>query len=151
MKKLQSKNQVILMGRLGNNPEIKTRCLVFNLATTESFKKQNVSIIESSKKDFQPYENKTTWHNIVIFGDYLIEQAKTLNKGDKIEVQGKISYSDYTNKDGMIVKTISILVDQFNGKLFLIEESKEKEMIKSNSLSEDWDNFGLNSDDELMF
>ena len=82
-------NKVILLGRLGADPEIRVsqdgkKIARFSLATSESWKDK----ITSEKKE------KTEWHKIVIFSSGLAEiSEKYLKKGSLIYIEGQISTS----------------------------------------------------------
>lgn len=86
------KNTVDLIGNVGI--EVKTtqfengQVSNFSLATHETIKKQ-----DGSK------EKKTTWHNIVVFGKLSELAQKFIQKGDLINIIGKIQYREYEDKD----------------------------------------------------
>ena len=85
-------NKVILVGRLGSEPEAKETKngigVKFSLATSDSWTDKNTG----QKKE------KTEWHNVVIWGR-LAEVAKQyVHKGDKIYIEGKIETQKYLEK-----------------------------------------------------
>jgi single-strand DNA-binding protein len=99
-------NLVILTGNLGNDPEFKDleggkSLSRFSLATTEIWRDK-----EGNKQE------KTEWHNCVIWGN----SAKTINqycqKGSKLYVEGKITYRSY-EKDGEKKYFTEIVVNNF--------------------------------------
>ena len=78
-------NKVTLIGRLGQNAEAKTTqnkndYVILNIATQESW-----------KNDKGDYENRTEWHRVYAWGT-LTNFAKTLQKGQLINLEGKIKY-----------------------------------------------------------
>jgi single-strand DNA-binding protein len=89
-------NKVLLMGRLGKDPETKTvgssTVTKFSLATSETWK----------DKDGHKQE-KTQWHNVSFWGPSGENLAKYFHKGDGIFVEGSIEYGKYqdpaTKKD----------------------------------------------------
>jgi len=85
--------EVILIGNLGKDPETlavdKAVIIKFPLATNESWKNNSGE-----------WEQKTTWHNVVIFTRY-DGQGDNLYKGAKVFIKGKISNSSYEDKDGV--------------------------------------------------
>ena len=88
-------NKVILIGRLGRDPE--TRYMPngdavcnFSLATTESWKDQS-----GQKKE------RTEWHNITMYRKLAEIAAQYLKKGSLVYLEGKIQYRKYTGKDGI--------------------------------------------------
>ena len=90
-------NKVILLGRLGADPEIRVsqdgkKIARFSLATSESWKDK----ITNEKKE------KTEWHKIVIFSSGLSEiTEKYLNKGSLIYLEGQVSTRKYTDQSGV--------------------------------------------------
>ena len=85
-----SLNKVILIGRLGGNPELKylpqseMAVARFNIATSESRKDK---------------EDHTEWHKIVVWGKIAEYCEKYVAKGQRICVIGKLRTRDY-EKDG---------------------------------------------------
>ena len=88
-----SLNKVMLLGRVGRDPEKKyinsgTAVVNFSLATSESFKKGDA------------WEEKTEWHKIVAFGNTAENVSKFVKKGSQIFVEGRIQTRSYQDKDG---------------------------------------------------
>ena len=87
-----SVNKVILLGRVGKQPEIKqvgdSKVANFSLATSEKFKDKSGNKVEN-----------TEWHNVVFWGKQaeLIEQY--VGKGDELYIEGSIKTETY-EKDG---------------------------------------------------
>ena len=87
-----SLNKVFLIGRLGNDPDIKSTqngksVAILSLATSESWKDKNTG----EKKE------KTEWHRVVIFNEGLVNVVqKYLKKGAQVYVEGQISTTKYT-------------------------------------------------------
>ena len=78
-------NKVILVGRLGKDPEVRNlengaSVANFTLATSESYKDKTTS----EKKEI------TEWHNIVLWRGLAEIAAKYLHKGDMIYVEGRL-------------------------------------------------------------
>jgi single-strand DNA-binding protein len=97
-------NRVILLGRLGKDPESKTlesgaTVCNFSIATSETFKDKS-----GEKKE------TTEWHNIVIWNKLADVATKYLNKGDQVYVEGKIQTRSW-EKDGVTRYTTEILVN----------------------------------------
>ncbi len=88
------KNKVQLIGRLGSNPEVKTmdngnKLAKMNLATNDVYTNNKGERVED-----------TEWHNVVAWGKTAEIAEKYLQKGSEVMVEGKITYRDYTAKDG---------------------------------------------------
>lgn len=92
----KSVNQVILIGNVGKDPEIRVfengiKVATFSVATsTGGYKKQ----------DGMDVPEKTSWHNIVAWRGLADISERFIHKGDKITVIGSISYWEY-EKDGV--------------------------------------------------
>ena len=83
------KNNVQLIGRLGNNPEIKTfdsgkRMATFSLATNDVYKDSGGNRVED-----------TQWHNIVVWGNKVEVVERYLEKGIEVALSGKLTYRNY--------------------------------------------------------
>lgn len=90
-----SLNKVILIGRLGRDPECRylpngDAVCNFSLATTESWKDQS-----GQKKE------RTEWHAITLYRKLAEIAAKYLQKGSLVYLEGKIQSRKYTGKDGI--------------------------------------------------
>ena len=90
-----SLNKVILIGRLGREPE--TRYMPngdavcnFSIATSESWKDQS-----GQKKE------RTEWHAITLYRKLAEIAVKYLQKGSLVYLEGKIQSRKYTGKDGI--------------------------------------------------
>lgn len=89
-----SMNKVILIGNVGQDPEIRTipsgaQVCRLSVATSESYKDRNGEWKES-----------TEWHSVILW-DFLAERAaKNLKKGSKVCIEGKNKTSSY-EKDGV--------------------------------------------------
>ena len=88
-----SVNKVILVGRLGRDPE--TRYIPngdaitnFSLATDEQWRDRNGE-----------RQTRTEWHNITLFGKLGEISSQYLRKGSQVFIEGKIQSRKYTGKD----------------------------------------------------
>ena len=87
-------NKVILVGNLGKDPELRhigsgTAVCNFSLATTERFK---------NKQGEQ--QDKTEWHNIVVWAGLAEICGKYLTKGKQVYIEGRIQNRSYDDRDG---------------------------------------------------
>lgn len=88
------RNRVQLIGRLGNNPEVKTfdsgrKMAKFSLATNDFYTDKNGNKTES-----------TEWHNIVAWGKTAELVENYLTKGKEVAVVGKLTYNQYETDKG---------------------------------------------------
>lgn len=86
-------NQLHLIGRVGNDPEIKT------LEGGTKVARLSVATSESWKDKFGEWQETTEWHNVVVWRD-LAERCVHIRKGMLVAVIGKVSYRKYKDKDG---------------------------------------------------
>ena len=90
-----SVNKVIILGRLGQDPELKytpsgAAVCNFSLATSETWTDKN-----SGQKN-----EKTEWHRIVVWGKLAELCNQYLSKGRQAFVEGKIQTRSWDDKDG---------------------------------------------------
>lgn len=89
-------NKVILIGRLGKDPEVRQtnqgsmRCTI-SLATDEVWRDKG-----SGEK-----QTKTEWHRVVFYNRLAEIASQYLKKGSLIYVEGKITSYTYTGQDGI--------------------------------------------------
>lgn len=93
---MSSVNKVILLGRLGKDPESKslengTVVTTFSVATSESWKDKTTG----EKKE------TTTWHNVVAWRSVGEIAAKYLKKGSQVYLEGKLTSRSYEDKTGV--------------------------------------------------
>ena len=99
-------NKVILVGNLGKDPELRytgsgTAVCNFSLATTENYKDR-----DGNKQE------KTEWHNIVIWRQLAEIAGKYLTKGKQVYLEGKIQTRSYDDRDGNKRYITEIVADQ---------------------------------------
>lgn len=89
-----SVNKVILLGRLGNNPEIRytpngQAVANFNIATSESWNDK------SGNK-----QERTEWHRIVVWAKLAELCGQYLSKGRQVFIEGRLQTRQWDDKDG---------------------------------------------------
>ena len=100
-----SVNKVILVGRLGKDPEVKytqtgTPVARFTLATDESWKDQ------SGEK-----QQRTEWHNIVAWRKLAEICGQYLNKGKLVYIEGRLQTRSWEDKEGNKRYTTEVQAD----------------------------------------
>ena len=101
-------NKVILLGRLGQNPELKnlpngTSVCNFSLATSENWKDK------AGQK-----QEKTEWHKIVVFSKLAEICNQYLKTGSMVFVEGKIQTRQWDDKEGNKRYSTEILASSVN-------------------------------------
>lgn len=103
----RSLNKVILIGNLGNDPEVRTiangnRVANLSLATSRRWKGKSGEM-----------EEKTEWHRIVLWnnrGSNLADIVERFcKKGDKVYVEGSIEYRSWQDREGQTRYTTEIV------------------------------------------
>lgn len=97
-------NKVILVGRLGKDPEVRTvgeaQVANFTMATSESYKDKKTG----EKKEV------TEWHTITMWRGLAEIAGKYLHKGDMVYIEGKLRTRSW-EKDGVTRYTTEIVAD----------------------------------------
>jgi single-strand DNA-binding protein len=98
-------NKVILVGRLGKDPEVRNldngaTVANFTIATSESYKDRTTG----EKKEI------TEWHNIVLWRGLAEISQKYLHKGDMIYIEGKLRTRSW-EKEGITRYTTEVVAD----------------------------------------
>lgn len=99
----KSINKVILVGRLGRDPELKytasgTPFCRFSMATDESW----------SDKGTGEKTERTEWHNIVVWNKLAEICNNYLNKGSMVYIEGSLQTREWDDKEGNKRKTTEI-------------------------------------------
>ena len=109
-------NKVILVGRLGKDPESKTfanggSVVQFTMATSENWR----------DKATGERKEKTEWHNIVIRNENIGRIAtQYLRKGSEVYIEGAIATRKWQDQNGADRYTTEIVIGAFKGELALI-------------------------------
>jgi single-strand DNA-binding protein len=89
---MKSVNKVILIGNLGKDPEVKytpqgTPVAKFSLATNERYKDKDGN-----------WQDRTEWHNIVLWQRLAEIAGEYLKKGSKVYIEGRIRTDSWDDK-----------------------------------------------------
>ena len=146
-----SLNKVLLIGRLGADPEIKQMVngksvARLSLATSQSWKDKSTG----EKKE------KTEWHRIVVFNEGLVNVVQQyLKKGAQIYVEGQLSTRKWKDeKSGQDKYSTEILIQGYNSSLTMLgggsggiqndntsqaisKNSDDKSQVQQNDLDDD--------------
>jgi|TARA_B100000700_G_scaffold185568_1_gene204427 single-strand DNA-binding protein len=122
-------NKVILVGRLGKDPEVRHtnnggKIASFSLATSESWNDR----ASGERKE------KTEWHRVVIFSTGLCDIAeKYLRKGSQVYLEGQLQTRKWTGDDGNDRYTTEVVLGQFRSELRMLD-SRNNENVGENPL-----------------
>ena len=109
-------NKVILVGNLGADPEARSlnnggEVVNLRVATSETWK----------DKDGNRQE-RTEWHQVVIFNENLGRVAKSyLRKGSKVYLEGQIQTRKWQDQSGNDKYTTEVVLQRFRGELVLLD------------------------------
>ncbi|OSZ71981.1 single-stranded DNA-binding protein [Sphingomonas sp. IBVSS1] len=109
-------NKVILVGRLGKDPESKSfanggSVVQFTMATSETWR----------DKATGERKEKTEWHNIVIRNENIGRIAtQYLRKGSEVYIEGSLSTRKWQDQNGQDRYTTEIVIGPFRGEMALI-------------------------------
>src|SRR4051794_9283508 len=109
-------NKVILVGNLGADPEARSlnnggEVVNMRIATSENWK----------DKDGNRQE-RTEWHNVVIFNENLGKVAKNyLRKGSKVYLEGQLQTRKWQDQSGNDKYTTEIVLQRFRGELVMLD------------------------------
>ena len=150
-----SVNKAILVGYVGNDPEVRyidsgTPKCTFRMATSEVYKNRSGERVTS-----------TEWHNIVLWRGLAEIAEKYVKKGTQIYIEGRIRTRSYDDKDGVkkYITEISGDVLQLLGKRMddntaPPDSPRSQEYTKNNDSSEgapESINSEMNETDDLPF
>ncbi len=102
-----SVNKVILVGRLGRDPETRftsggQAVANFSLATDSSYKDKNGE-----------RQKRTEWHKLVVWGKQAEIAQQYLKKGSQVYVEGRLQTREWQDKEGQKRQTTEIVVTDF--------------------------------------
>lgn len=105
---MASKNKVILIGRVGKQPEMRylatgTASTRFSLATDRNYRKDG------------EWVNETDWHNIEVWGETAERVNAKIQKGQLVYIEGRIQYDKWSDNDGVMHYMTKIIANDVTG------------------------------------
>ena len=117
---MASVNKVILVGNLGADPEARSlnnggEVVNMRVATSESWKDRDGN-----------RQERTEWHNVVIFNENLGRVAKNyLRKGSKVYLEGQLQTRKWQDQSGNDKYATEVVLQRFRGELVLLDSRGE--------------------------
>ena len=111
-----SVNKVMLIGNLGNDPDIRTmqsgdKVVNLSIATSESWK----------DKASGERREKTEWHRVVVFNQGLVNVCENyLKKGSKLYIEGQLETRSW-EQDGQKKYTTEVVLRPYRGELTMLD------------------------------
>ena len=148
-----SVNKVILIGNLGDAPEIRdlnsgTRVANMSIATSENWRDKNT----------RERKSRTEWHRVVIFNENIIEFAEQyLKKGSKVYIEGQLQTRKWQDQSGNDRYTTEVVLKNFRGELQTLDPISNSESSTGTSDIGDryaaikGGGFGSSLDDDVPF
>jgi single-strand DNA-binding protein len=112
-----SLNKVMIIGNLGNDPDIRTmqnggKVCNLSIATSDSWKDKNTG----------ERREKTEWHRVVVFNEGIVRVCENyLKKGSKVFIEGSIETRKWTDNNGQDKYTTEIVLKPYNGNLTMLD------------------------------
>ena len=117
-----SVNKVILIGNLGQDPEVRTfgnggKVCNMRIATSETWRDKN----SGERKE------RTEWHSVAIFSEPLVRVAEQyLRKGSKVYVEGQLQTRKWQDKTGQDRYTTEIVLQRFRGEIVMLSDNRDR-------------------------
>ncbi len=112
-----SVNKVILVGNLGNDPEVRNlpsggKVVNLSVATSERWRDRNSG----------EQREKTEWHRVVIFSEGLARVAEQyLKKGSKVYLEGQLQTRKWQDQSGQDKYSTEVVLQNFNSSMVLLD------------------------------
>ena len=133
-----SVNKVILLGNLGQDPDVRTmqngkKVCTFSIATSDSWKDK-----ETGEK-----KEKTEWHRVVVFNEGLIGVVENyIKKGTKLYIEGSLQTRKWTDDKGIEKYTTEIVIQGYGGRIDIVsakannqEQSENQDVLENNDIA----------------
>ena len=120
-------NKVILVGRLGSDPEIRVsqegnKIARFSVATSESWNDKNTN----EKKE------KTEWHRIVVFSKGLAQVIENyVKKGSQVYLEGQLRTNKYTDQAGIEKFSTEVHLTNYNSEFKMLDSKNDNPSFNS--------------------
>ena len=117
-----SVNKVILVGNLGQDPEVRTtqdgqKIVNSNLATSENW----------NDKASGERKERTEWHRVVIFNERSpMSRSGSSARARKVYVEGALQTRKWTDKSGQEKYTTEVVLGRFRGELTLLDSAARR-------------------------
>lgn len=114
---MSSVNKVILVGNLGNEPEVRNlpsggRVVNLSIATSEKWR----------DKATGEQKERTEWSRVVIFSEGLCKVAEQyLHKGSKVYLEGQLQTRKWVDQAGVEKYSTEVVLQGFNSNLTMLD------------------------------
>ena len=126
-------NKVILVGRLGRDPEIRMtqdgrKIANFSVATSETWRDRNT----------QERRERTEWHRVVIFNEFLVRISEDyLKKGSQVYIEGQLQTRKWTDQQGQERYSTEVVLQNYRGELTMLGGRGDREDVPRSDYDRD--------------
>lgn len=119
-------NKVILVGHLGNDPEIRympsgSAMANITLATSESWRDKNTG----------EQKEKTEWHRVALFGKLAEIAGEYLKKGSQVYIEGQLQTRKWQDQSGQDRYTTEVVVQGYTGIMQMLGGRQQQGMTNN--------------------
>ena len=118
-----SVNKVILVGNVGNDPEVRTfgnggKVANLSLATSETWRDR-----QSGER-----KEKTEWHRVAVFGEGLVGVIERyVQKGSKLYIEGKLQTRKWQDRDGNDKYTTEVVLQGPGANMTMLDSRSDRQ------------------------
>lgn len=140
---MASVNKVIIVGNVGNEPEIRTfqnggRVANLSIATSESWKDKN-----SGER-----KTATEWHKVAVTNEGLVKVIENyVKKGSKLYIEGQLATRKWQDSNGQDKYSTEIVLKPYRGELVMLDSKNDTQTGHSSNPAPAQDDF----DDSIPF
>ena len=138
-----SVNKVILIGNVGQDPEIRSfqtggKVCNLSIATSERWK----------DRETKEQKERTQWHRVVVFNEPLINLIEMyVKKGSKLFIEGQLETRKWTDASGQEKYSTEVVLRAYKGELTFLDSrsnSNDNDSFQSNNQSNEIKNTEVN-------
>jgi single-strand DNA-binding protein len=110
-----SLNKVILVGNLGNDPDIR------NMQSGDKVANLSVATSERWRDKEGNMQDRTEWHRVVIFGRTAEVAERFLRRGSKILIEGQLQTRKWQDQNGQDRYSTEVVVRPYSGNMTMLD------------------------------
>jgi single-strand DNA-binding protein len=138
-----SVNKVILIGNVGQDPEIRSfqtggKVCNLSIATSERWK----------DRETKEQKERTQWHRVVVFNEPLINLIEMyVKKGSKLFIEGQLETRKWTDASGQEKYSTEVVLRAYKGELTFLDSrsnNNDNDSFQSNNQSDEIKNTEVN-------
>jgi len=140
---MSSVNKVILIGNVGQDPEIRSfqtggKVCNLSIATSERWK----------DRETKEQKERTQWHRVVVFNEPLINLIEMyVKKGSKLFIEGQLETRKWTDASGQEKYSTEVVLRAYKGELTFLDSrsnNNDNDSFQSNNQSNEIKNTEVN-------